>query len=402
MVRLFHTPEGVRDVYNGECEQKMVLEDKVHQVFHSFGYRDIETPTFEFFDVFSREVGTIPSKDLYKFFDRDGNTLVLRPDFTPSIARATAMYFLEEDKPIRLCYKGSTFINNSSYQGRLKESTQMGVELIGDASVESDAEIVALMIQTLLKCGLKDFQVSIGQVDFFKSLLEEAQMDEEIQERLRSLISTKYYFGVQELIETLNLSKELENAFLELPRLFGPVEILQKAMTMTANPKAVKAIKRLERIYNIIAYYGYEKYISFDLAMLSKYNYYTGIIFHAYTYGTGEALMKGGRYNNLLKHFGKEAAAIGFTCVMENIMNALNRQAIPISVDHNKIMLLYKEEELEKSIELAASYRKNGQDVAAFKIEEGKSAQDYLKTAQDRKFACIVYMENGIGKRIEV
>ena len=82
MDRLIHTPEGVRDVYNQECTKKLYLENQIEQVFHAFGYQDIETPTFEFFDVFGREVGTTPSRELYKFFDRDGNTLVLRPDFT--------------------------------------------------------------------------------------------------------------------------------------------------------------------------------------------------------------------------------------------------------------------------------------------------------------------------------
>ena len=95
MDRLIHTPEGVRDVYNQECTKKLYLENQIEQVFHAFGYQDIETPTFEFFDVFGREVGTTPSRELYKFFDRDGNTLVLRPDFTPSIARAASMYFME-------------------------------------------------------------------------------------------------------------------------------------------------------------------------------------------------------------------------------------------------------------------------------------------------------------------
>ena len=115
MDRLIHTPEGVRDVYNQECTKKLYLENQIEQVFHAFGYQDIETPTFEFFDVFGREVGTTPSRELYKFFDRDGNTLVLRPDFTPSIARAASMYFMEETMPIRLCYRGSSFINSSSY-----------------------------------------------------------------------------------------------------------------------------------------------------------------------------------------------------------------------------------------------------------------------------------------------
>ena len=164
MDRLIHTPEGVRDVYNQECTKKLYMENQIEQVFHAFGYQDIETPTFEFFDVFGREVGTTPSRELYKFFDRDGNTLVLRPDFTPSIARAASMYFMEETMPIRLCYRGSSFVNSSSYQGRLKESTQMGVELLNDDSAMADAEIIAMTVKVMLDAGLTDFQISIGHV----------------------------------------------------------------------------------------------------------------------------------------------------------------------------------------------------------------------------------------------
>ena len=100
------------------------------------GYSDSD---FEYFDVFRKEIGTISSRELYKFFDREGDTLHFGPDITPSIARAAATLFETEDFPIRLCYVGSTFINHSSYQGRLKESTQLGAELIGIDSVEADA-----------------------------------------------------------------------------------------------------------------------------------------------------------------------------------------------------------------------------------------------------------------------
>ncbi|MFR3031817.1 MAG: ATP phosphoribosyltransferase regulatory subunit, partial [Blautia sp.] len=127
MQRIFHTPEGVRDVYREECGQKLFVQRKIRQIFHSYGYCDIETPTFEFFEVFSREVGTTPSKELYKFFDREGNTLVLRPDFTPSIARCAASCLPLETEVACLCYTGNTFVNHSSFQGRLKEATQMGV-----------------------------------------------------------------------------------------------------------------------------------------------------------------------------------------------------------------------------------------------------------------------------------
>jgi ATP phosphoribosyltransferase regulatory subunit len=379
MERMFHTPEGVRDVYNSECEQKLVLEERLHTVLRSYGYQDIETPTFEYFDVFSREVGTIPSKDLYKFFDREGNTLVLRPDFTPSIARAVSMYFTPEELPLRLCYKGNTFINNSSYQGRLKESTQMGVEFIGDGSPQSDGEILALMVELLQKAGLKEFQISIGQVDFFKSLLEDAGMDEETEEQIRSQISNKNYFGVEELISNLNLAPELENAFLMLPKLYGGMEMLEEAKKLTKNSQAIQALERLEEIYEILTCYGCEKYVSFDLSMLSKYQYYTGIIFQAYTYGTGDAIIKGGRYNHLLGHFGNPAEAIGFTIVMENLMSALSRQGIEILGENKRVLILYDRKQQKEAISMAASWRKKGGEAELVLKDPARTKEDYEK-----------------------
>ena len=102
--QLVHTPEGVRDIYGKEYAKKLAVEDFIHKQLNLYGYQDIQTPTFEFFDVFSKEIGTTPSKELYKFFDKEGNTLVLRPDFTPSMARCAAKYFMDEDIPIRFCY----------------------------------------------------------------------------------------------------------------------------------------------------------------------------------------------------------------------------------------------------------------------------------------------------------
>ena len=162
--RLVHTPEGVRDIYGDEKTAKNIVEHLLHDKIKSYGYRDIKTPTLEFFDEFSKEVGTTPSKELYKFFDKEGNTLVLRPDFTPSIARCAAKYFMDENVPIRFSYRGNTFINTSDLQGKLKEVTQMGAELIGDASIYADAEMIAMTIESLYHAGLSDFQISIGNL----------------------------------------------------------------------------------------------------------------------------------------------------------------------------------------------------------------------------------------------
>ena len=363
MRQLFHTPEGVRDVYGTECAKKLYLQRKMEKIFHAYGYQSIETPTFEFFDVFGKQVGTTPSRELYKFFDRDGNTLVLRPDFTPSIARAASMYYHQEDMPIRLCYSGNTFVNRSSYQGRLKESTQMGVELLGDASVDGDGEIIAMTVELLKAAGLKEFQISIGQVDFFKALVDDSGMSEETIQELRQLISNKNYFGVEELLENQRLSKEQVEALTALPQLFGGPEVLKKAESLTGNPKALAAIRRLRELYQVAACYGCEEYISFDLGMLSKYQYYTGVVFKAYTYGIGDAVVKGGRYDNLLRKFGKDTAAIGFVIVIDDLLEALSRQKVVIDVPASgKIMYYRAGDETDYLVKLAeaAKLRKEG------------------------------------------
>lgn len=373
MERIFHTPEGVRDICQEECRQKLLIQKKIRRIFHLYGFQDIETPTFEFFEVFSREVGTTPSKELYKFFDREGNTLVLRPDFTPSIARCAVSCFPLNMEPVRLCYAGNTFVNNSSFQGRMKEATHMGAERIGDSSSDADAEMLAMVVNCLLETGLRDFQISVGEVNFFKALLEDAKKDDEMERKLRELISNKNNFGVEELIRGQNLPKELENAFFQLPYLFGDAEILKKAKKLTSNQRAIRAIHRLEEIYEILKCYGYENYVTFDLGMLSKYRYYTGIIFQAYTYGTGEPIVKGGRYDNLLEHFGKAAAASGFGISIDQLMLALSRQNIPVTVpEEEEIILSYTIENRRDAIVQAVNLRREGKRVILKKLgEEG-------------------------------
>ena len=213
MEQKLHTPEGVRDIYNRECETKLTLQQKLSTVLHLYGYQDIQTPTFEYDDVFRKEIGSTSTKELYRFFDREGNILALRPDITPSVARAAATLFEGEDLPIRLCYIGNTFINHSSYQGRLKENTQMGAELIGLDSVEADAEMIAMVVDGLKKTGLTEFQVNIGHIDFIQSLLESTGLEEEEKEEIRELITNRNYFGVEEILDNRSVKGSVKDAF---------------------------------------------------------------------------------------------------------------------------------------------------------------------------------------------
>lgn len=392
--QMLHTPDGVRDIYNGECKQKLLLQDRLHAVLTKYGYRDIQTPTFEFFNIFSKEIGTTPSKDLYKFFDKDGNTLVLRPDFTPSVARSAAKYYAEDDMPVKLCYMGNTFINSSSYQGRLKETTQCGVELIGDGSVCADAEILAMVVDSLHASGLKEFQISVGHARFFRGLIEAAGLGEEAEEELRELLNNKNFFGVEEFVETLNLDTNLKKLFTMLGSFETQVEELAEAKDLAADyPVILSAITDLEKLGEYLKLYGIEKYISFELGIISKYHYYTGIIFAGYTFGTGEPIVKGGRYDKLLTYFGKKAPSIGFGIVVDQLMAALSRQKIQLAVEDHTTLLVFTEEKIQQAIARAQQLRGDGNDVTMIPFATAHTREDYENYAQKNHISNVEFMD---------
>ena len=393
MKKVLHTPEGVRDIYNVECGKRLALEGRLKKVFHLYGYHDIQPPTFEYFDVFGKEIGTIPSKDLYKFFDKDGNTLALRPDITPSIARAVATLFKEEELPIRLCYTGNTFVNHSNYQGRLRETTQMGAELMGDDSVEADAEMLALVIESLLTIGLKEFQLNVGNVDFFQSLIEDACLDEEAEERVRELINNRNYFGVEEFLESIQVKRSSKEAFAALNELVGGVDILVHAKNIAPNSKGVMAIRRLEKIYDTLRLYGVEKFVNFDLSMTGTYGYYTGIIFRGYTFGTGDAIVKGGRYDHLIEKFGKQSPSIGFAIVLDELMNALTRQKIRIVYTRKNTMIVYDEGKQIEAIALAKDFRRKAKNAELIKKDKGKLLEDYVAYGKEYYAGNLIYIK---------
>jgi len=401
--QVLHTPEGVRDIYNIECERKMKLEKKLKKVIRTFGYKEIQTPTFEYFDVFSEERGTVSSKEMYKFFDREGNTMVLRPDITPAIARCVAKYYKEEQKPIRLSYLGNTYTNNHSYQGKLKETSQMGAELFNDDSIDADAEMIAMSIRCLLASGLTEFQIEIGHVDFFKALAKEAGLTGEEEEEVRSRIEEKNLFGVKEILSVKEISEELKHLIYQMPELFGSVERIREVKKMTKNAKAIESIECLEKIYELLQSYGLEKYVTFDLGMVNMYHYYTSIIFRAYTYGTGDSVLGGGRYNHLAEQFGKQAPAIGMAVNMDQLMAALTRQQKWGERESNGQMIYYVPARRTDAIHMAETCRGRQQAVVMYCSDMKFSIEDYRDYLIENDCRLVhIFKEDGTEETIEV
>ena len=391
--KLLHTPDGVRDIYDSEYKRKRKVMSELHHVLELYSYRDIQTPTFEYFDIFSKEKGSAPSNEMFKFFDRDNNTLVLRPDITPSIARCVAKYYETEDLPIRLCYEGNTFTNKISHQGKLCEVTQVGGELVNDDSSAADAEIPATVVDCIQASGLEEFQVEVGEVDFFKGVIEEAGLSVEEESHIRAYIRNKNFFGLQEYVKQLAISEHLKQVLVSFEHLFGGVDMLEQAQKLVQNRRSLEALDRLQKVYQALAFYHCEEHISFDLSMLSDFKYYTGILFKGYTYGTGAAIVRGGRYNALLRQYGKEAPAIGFAFVIDELMNAISRQKIEVVIEEQDIVILYQRDFQQKAVELGTTMRKEGRKVELIRMSQKKTLDEYKAYAKREHFETLIYLD---------
>ncbi len=399
--KLLHTPDGVRDVYNGECEKKLTLQKHIHETLKSYGYADIQTPTFEFEDIFSQETGSVASHNMYKFFDREGYTLVLRPDMTPAVARAVSKYYMDEDMPVRFCYSGNTFINHAEHQGKLKEITQIGAELVGDNKSDADAEVIAMTIDSILKCGLEEFQVEIGHVDYFHGLTEASGLDDEQIEELVTLLENKNFFGVEAFINSCDMPAEVKAAFIKLPELCGSAEVLEKARGLYVNDKINAALDRLERVYTLLKYYGFEKFVSFDLGTIANFDYYTGTIFRVYTYGTGNPIGRGGRYDNLLAQFGKNAPSIGFAIDLDQLLISMSRQKLEVEASPAKTLILYDTDQAETAIAEAYKLRDHGIPATSMRKSSGKAVEEYEEYCKNYGFDALLYITGGDIKRKE-
>lgn len=400
MNQLIHTPAGVRDVFGDEYERKNILMKEVGRLFSAYGYRYIQTPTIEYYPVFDEDKGTMHGSRLFRMIDADGHTLVLRPDFTPSIARAVTMYYKDEKLPIRFCYQGNVFINNTNYRGRLNESTEMGVELINYDSPEADAELIALSVEIMKAAGLKDFQISIGNVAYYNALTKEAGLEDETIAEIRHLLSSRNQFGAIELIDKQDINDDIKKTLIELTQLFGDVSILDRAEKSTDNKDANSAIRRLKAVYEILKEYGCIDNITFDMGMLSDYSYYTGMIMQAVTYGTGDAVIKGGRYNRFIEKFGKNATAVGFTTLVDSILTALQRQGLAKEIARDHIMLIYSENEAKKAVSYAKSCRADGNKVTCMAVTSEMTQGDFIRYAKSNHYAKAVVLKDDKNEEI--
>ena len=231
--------------------------------------------------------------------------------------------------------------------------------------------------------GLSEFQVEVGHVDFLAGILEQVNMEAEIVEEFKTLLENKNYFGIEDLVNNCNFDDDTKNFLIKLPEMTGQEDVIKSALSLVKNEKSLNALDRLQKVYNILCEYGYEKYVSFDLGMVSNYNYYTGIILRAYTYGTGDAIAAGGRYDKLLSQFGKNSPSIGFVVDVDNLLTSMNRQGINVKTNREKTVVVYDNEHRKEALDSAKSLRNKGVSVTLICKCSKYTIDDYKNMAQN-------------------
>ena len=262
----------------------------------------------------------------------------------------------------------------------------------GEDSIEADAEMLAMVVDGLKRAGLTEFQVNIGHVNFIRGLMEAAGLTEELTEELFTLINNRNYFGVEEILDQEDVSEDIKEAFSALPELMGGAEVLSEAARLAPTPEAKAAIARLLKIYQVLIHYGVEKHISFDLSMSGSYMYYTGIIFRAYTYGTGDAVVRGGRYDHLLEKFGKRTPSIGFAMIVDELTSALSRQKITIETKHNNL-IVYTENTLKWALSFAREFREKGRCIEMLKRGPSENKEKFREYGTRTQAVSMLYLQ---------
>lgn len=323
-------PAGFKDLLPPAARQLREIENKLLDLFRSWSYQEVGTPTVEYLPVFGEKEG---EDRLFKLLDRQGRVLALRPEGTTPIARLAASHYGPEDFPLRFCYLGSVFRQGPSQLGGLTEFHQAGVELLGAATPRADTEVIALAVEAMRTAGLEDFRLGLGQVAVTSGLLQRFGLTGSDLTRAKAAIAAKDLVELENILARAGLSVRDRRKVLEVCFLSGGRSALDQAALLAGDDPV---LQELEEVYACLAALGLKDYVFFDFSILRDFDYYTGIVFEGYSPRLGQPILGGGRYDRLLQNFDLPAPATGFAMGLERAM-----VAAPASQETDETILLY-------------------------------------------------------------
>ena len=377
------TPEGTNDILFKECIMRRTVEETISELFQSRGYSEIITPGLEFFDVFNLNSRHFQQEDLYKLVDRKGRLLVLRPESTMPIARVVATRLKEAALPLRLCYNQCAYNISPLMRGRSDQIVQAGIELIGSSSKIADLEVIEAAVAVLEKCNSGDFSLEIGDIGFFKELMNQLNVDDDQQETIRNFIELKNYPALNDMLDEIG-DTDVTRALKMLPRLFGGEEVFEKAAQLFSDERTDSILSRLKDLYKDVSKLSHNGKITVDLGMVNRTDYYTGVILKGYIEGFGEPVLSGGRYDKLIAEFGYDVPATGFAVNVDAVTKVKMKNEKTQSKITDIIVYAYKGYEM-KAVLTARQLRESGKtvEIAVFDdLEEVKKYAAELKISK--------------------
>jgi ATP phosphoribosyltransferase regulatory subunit len=312
-------PPGTQILIGRAARRRRVLEREICSVFEGWSYEEIIPPIFDYYDVFAKGMGSGQEEHIYRFIDREGNILALRPEFTSLVAKTVATRLADSEKPIRLFYSGEVLRFERPKGGRQREFAQIGIEHFGGTGKTADVEILLIAVETFQRLGIQGFQINLGSVDFFGGIVDRMELPEEQITALKEVLNIKDQPGLEALLEKLPLEDRRRKILRAVPNLTGGKPVIAEARALVRNTRSVEALNHLEEIHSIFEKLDLAQHLTIDLGEVRGFDYYTGILFRAYVRDLGFEVAAGGRYDGLPGAFGADLPAVGFSFSLDRL-----------------------------------------------------------------------------------
>lgn len=371
-------PKGVKDFLPINAVKIEYLKSSLQGIFSQWGFQPVTPPSLEFLHVLERGLGSELKECTQRFDDRQsGKLLAFPPDITPQIARVFATRMQEAPLPQRLSYSCRVLRHTEEQAGKDRELFQSGVELIGHAGPEADAEMISMALECLDQLDAPDYTIDIGQVEFYRGVLDSLDAPAEQIANIQNAILHKDSSGLKQHLESMAISDQTKSEILALPRLFGARDVLDRAAAVVNNDRSKRALDNLHNVLKILEVYGVDQRITFDLGELRGLDYYTGVTFQGFLTGYGQAVCLGGRYDNLTAGYGHAAPATGFAFNLLNLLFAMPQQLAEKVQPSTDALVVSTEDNSSQCHLLAQALRKQNYSICVENQHSADNAREY-------------------------
>lgn len=324
------TPRGFRDVLPREAAEREALVAATSAVFSAWGYDRVDTPVVEVYETLEAAAGDLEGT-AFRLFDADGRLLALRPDMTVPIARLVASRMSETPGPKRFRYSADVFREHESLRGQARQFAQLGVELLDASGPAADAEVLSVLVEALSECGLEEFTVALGDVSVLAALVDVSGCDDEWRAQVFSAVHDSNLVALDRLSMADGVETRVGEALRQVVRTRGGADAIERCSALLSEFGLSGVTSELAATWELLEVTGAASRVVIDFSVMRGFDYYTGLVFEAYSPGLGLPLAGGGRYDSVLGRLGSPAPAIGFALGLERLTIALADREVLVS-----------------------------------------------------------------------